>query len=83
MPAILKDIEAQALELSPAERGNLIHSLVLSLEGSIDETPDEVAKAWDQEIARRVADMEAGRTRWISDKEVFAEIDTIIASHDK
>ncbi len=77
MPAILKDIEAQALELPPKERGSLIRSLILSLEGPVEETPEEIARAWDEEIARRVADMEAGRTEWVPGEEVFARLDEI------
>lgn len=77
MPATLKDIEAQALGLPPRERGALIHSLILSLEGPVEEAPEEVAKAWDEEIARRVADMEAERTEWIPAEEVFAQLDEI------
>ncbi len=77
MPTTLKGIEAQALELSPKERGALIRSLILSLEGPVEEAPEEVAKAWDEEIARRVADMEAGRTVWIPAEEVFAQLDEI------
>lgn len=77
MAAILKDIEAQALELSPKERGSLIHRLIENLDGPADETPEEIAKAWGAEIARRVADMEAGRTKWIPAEEVFAHLEEI------
>lgn len=83
MAAILKDIEAKALELSPKERGSLIHRLILSLEGPAEETAEEIAKAWDMEIERRVADLEAGRTQCIPADEVFAEIDAIIREYDK
>lgn len=83
MATILKDIEAQALELSPTERGSLIHRLILSLEGPAEEAPEEIAKAWDVEIARRVADLEAGRTQCIPADEVFAEVDAIIREYNK
>jgi putative addiction module component (TIGR02574 family) len=81
MAPVLKDIEALALKLPPEERGSLIRSLILSLEGPAAETPEELAKAWDEEISRRVADMEAGRTQWIPAEEVFSEIDTMIREH--
>lgn len=83
MAAILKDIEAKALELSPQERGSLIHRLILSLEDPAEEAPEEIAKAWDEEIARRIADLEAGRMQCIPADEVFAEIDAIIREYDK
>jgi hypothetical protein len=36
MAAILKEIEAQALSLSPKERGELIRRLIVTLEGQAD-----------------------------------------------
>lgn len=77
----LMELENQALQLSPMERSELIHRLIDSLEGEPEDSPEAVAKAWDEEIARRVADMEAGRTQWVPAEKVFAEVDTIIAAH--
>jgi putative addiction module component (TIGR02574 family) len=78
MATILKELEHQALQLSPQERGELIHRLIVSLEGTPEDTPEAIAQAWDAEIARRVADMEAGKTVWIPAEEVFARLDAII-----
>jgi len=39
MAALLKEIESQALQLSPQERGELIHRLIVSLEGPAEDTP--------------------------------------------
>lgn len=78
MGAILEDLENQALQLSPKERGELIHRLIVSLEGEPEDTPEAIAQAWDEEIARRVADMDAGKTVWIPAEEVFARLDSII-----
>ena len=80
MAAILKEIADQALNLTPKERGELIHRLIVSLEGEAEDSPEAIAKAWDEEIARRVADMEAGKTLWIPAEEVFARLDAIIDS---
>lgn len=80
MAAILKEIENQALNLTPKERGELIHRLIVSLESEAEESPEAIAKAWDEEIARRVMDMEAGKTVWIPAEEVFARLDAIIDS---
>ena len=74
MAAILKEIENQALSLTPRERGELIHRLIVSLEGAAEDTPEAIAQAWDEEIARRVADMEAGRTQWIAADEAMTRI---------
>jgi putative addiction module component (TIGR02574 family) len=78
MAAILKEIENQALQLSPPERGELIHRLIVSLEGEPEDSPEVIAKAWDEEIARRVADMDAGKTVWIPAADVFARLDALI-----
>lgn len=78
MGAMLEELENQALQLSPKERGELIHRLIVSLEGEPEDTPEAIAQAWDEEIARRVADMEAGKTVWIPSEEVFARLDAII-----
>ncbi len=80
MSAILKEIESQALRLSPPERGELIHRLIVSLEGEPEDSPEVIAKAWDEEIARRVADMEAGRTQWTPADEVMTRLRAKISS---
>ena len=74
MAAILKEVETQALQLSPQERGELIHRLIVSLEGVPKESPEAIAQAWGEEVARRVADMEAGRTQWIPADEAMSRI---------
>lgn len=74
MAAILKEIEDQALSLSPKERGELIHRLIISLDGTPEDSPEAIAKAWDEEIARRVADMDAGRPQWIPADEAMSRI---------
>ena len=80
MPDILKEIEAQALRLSPNERSELAHRLIVSLEGEPEDSPEAIAKAWDEEIARRVADMDAGRTKWIPADEVMTKLRAKIAA---
>ena len=78
MTAILEELENQALQLPPQERGKLIHRLIVSLEGEPTESPGVIANAWDEEIARRVADMDAGRTQWIPADEVMNRLRTKI-----
>ncbi|MEW6678041.1 MAG: addiction module protein [Pseudomonadota bacterium] len=83
MGAMLDELEAQAKKLPPEERGELIHRLLASLDGEPEGTPEEIAKAWDEEIARRVAEMDAGRTQWIPAEEVFREIDAMLAKREE
>ena len=74
---------AQALTLTPIEREALIRRLAISLDGDPEDTPEAIAKAWDDEIARRVADMDAGRTEWIPSDVVMNEMREIIAKGRK
>ena len=75
MGAMLDELAAQAMKLPPLERGELIHRLLASLDGESEDTPEAIAKAWDKEIARRVAELDAGTAVLIPEEEVFAEID--------
>lgn len=74
MGVMLEELENKALQLSPEDRGELIHRLIVSLEGEPEDTPEAIAQAWDAEIARRVADMDAGRTKWIPADEVMSRL---------
>ena len=76
MGAILKDIEAQALQLSLKERSELAHRLLVSLDGEPEDAPEVIAKAWDDEIARRVAEIDAGTATLIPQEQVFEKLDT-------
>lgn len=78
MGAILKDIEAQALQLSLKERSELAHRLIVSIDGEPEDSPEVITKAWDDEIARRVAEIDAGTATLIPHEEVFAEIDNML-----
>ena len=80
MATHLEYLVQRALRLSPEERGQLIHSLIVSLEGEPEDTPETIAQAWDEEIARRVADMDAGRVRLIPADEVMARIHAKISA---
>lgn len=81
MPMPLQDIEAEALRLPLEERGRLAGRLLESLEPEPnDDTPENIAKAWDEEIARRIEAMDAGRTASIPYEQVRAELRTLIDS---
>lgn len=61
MAVILEELEAQALKLSIKERSDLVHRLIVSLDGEPEGTPEEIAKAWKDEIARRVVGIDLGK----------------------
>ena len=43
MDVVLKDVEVQALQLPPQQRSELIHSLIASLDGPMQDSPEAVA----------------------------------------
>ncbi len=53
----MERILSEALELPEAERAELAHGLVTSLDGPFDAS---ASSAWDDEILRRMKDLEAG-----------------------
>ena len=63
----LDRLRAAALMLSEAERAELAHALVTSLDAPADAN---AADAWDAEIARRLANVDAG-TAILIDREEF------------
>lgn len=83
MATNLEQIEALALALPIRQRGELIHRLIVSLDGEPEGTPEEIAQAWDEEIARRVAEIDAGTAVLIPQEEVFAEIDAMLRQAQK
>lgn len=60
MSTTIEEIEAQALTLSPQERAELIERLIASVEPTPSLHPQ-----WAAEIARRVAKLEAGSSRFM------------------
>jgi putative addiction module component (TIGR02574 family) len=68
MSSTLHALEAAALLLPPEERARLAERLIASL----DRDP-EVAAAWDEEIRRRIEELDAGRLESLPAEEVFKE----------
>lgn len=81
MAAVFKDIEAQALALPERERSALVARLLDSLESAFDDSPQAVAAAWEEEIARRIADCDAGRSHDVPIEQVQAEIQLLLRQH--
>ena len=68
MSSSLHAVEVAALELSSEDRAQLAQRLLDSLPRD-----QEVEAAWDEEIHRRVAELEAGTMKTVPAPEVFAE----------
>ena len=61
MATNLDTLTREALSLPAAQRAALARTLIHSLDEDTDPDAAAVEAAWDQEIARRIADVEAGR----------------------
>ena len=70
MSLSIEQIKSEALKLTPDERADLADWLWVSA------TPKaEVEAAWDAEISRRVAEIDAGTAKLIPGEEVMARIE--------
>jgi len=78
MTAVFKDFESQALALPERDRRALIARLVDSLKSELNESPDAIAQAWDDEIVRRVDEFEAGQGQDVPFEQVQAELDAML-----
>jgi putative addiction module component (TIGR02574 family) len=71
MSSQVEEIHERIQSLNPAERADLAHRILLSLEPE-DEGAEQ---AWSAEIKDRLDEMRRGRVQSISESEVFAEIE--------
>ena len=60
---MMERLRSEALTLSMPERAELAHDLLESLDAPADEG---VASAWDEEIIRRIAQIDAGQAKLLS-----------------
>lgn len=70
MTTSLDELAKRARALSPQDRARLAEELLASLD---EQSDSDAEAAWEQEIARRVEEIKAGRARLIPAEEVFAE----------
>lgn len=66
----------KALSVSEEERADLACSLIDSLDATVDEGAES---AWEQEIARRIAELDSGRAKTVSWEEVRRRISSKLA----
>ena len=69
MPATVEGLEAEALQLSAAERARLVERLIASL----DIDPD-VEEAWAAEVERRNAEIESGAVSLVPGPEALSRL---------
>jgi putative addiction module component (TIGR02574 family) len=63
----LERLRSEALQLSEAERAELAYALLRSLDGPEGE---DAASAWDAEVRRRLAEIDAGTAKLIDREEL-------------
>ena len=71
MSTNLEILEAEVLQLAPADRSHLLERLIASL----DEDP-EVEEAWEREADRREAELESGLIAAVPGQEAIARLRT-------
>lgn len=76
MPKSLEAVAAEALQLTTEQRADLVERLIASIEPRLPLHPE-----WEAEIARRIADVDSGRTKAIPGEQVFAEVRALIEKH--
>lgn len=75
MPTLVEELSARAKALSAEDRARLAEELLDSLHGESD---TEAEAAWDREIERRVAEIEAGAVELIPAEDVHTEARRLI-----
>lgn len=69
MSSTVELLEAEALQLPPAERARLVEKLIASLD-----VDPEIEEAWAQEVERRNSEIENGTVSLLSGPETLAKL---------
>ena len=72
MTTLVEELSQKARTLSPEDRARLAEDLLASLEDG-SESDSEVEAAWENEIRRRVEEVESGTAKLIPAEDVYAE----------
>jgi len=70
MSSLIDELSRKARSLPPEERIRLAEELL----SSVQDSDEEIEAAWEEEIKRRLDDVENGTAKLIPAEEVFAEI---------
>lgn len=70
MTNLVDELSRKARALPPEDRVRLAEELL----ATVQEVDAEVELAWDEEIKRRIADIDSGTAKLIPAEEVFAEV---------
>jgi putative addiction module component (TIGR02574 family) len=70
MPSLVEELSQKAQALPPEDRVRLAEELL----ATVQEVDLEVEAAWDEEIRRRIAEVDSGAAKLVAADEVFAEV---------
>lgn len=71
MPDLVTELSLRARELAPEDRARLAEELLASLEADAEPGVDA---AWDEELRKRIAEVESGAVKLVPADEVFARV---------
>lgn len=74
MSDLVDELARKARALSPEERVRLAEELL----ATVQEVDPQVEAAWDEEIRRRIEEIDSGKAKLIPAEEVFAEVRRLI-----
>ena len=74
MPVTLEQVTEEVRELSRPDREQLLARLIRDLEPVENLSAAEIENAWDNEIARRLEEIDSGKVKAVPAEEVFARI---------
>ena len=70
MSSLIEELSRKALALPVEDRVRLAEEIL----ATVQEADTEVEAAWEEEIRRRIAEIDSGRAKLIPADEVFAEV---------
>ncbi len=74
MAALTKEIKDTVLSLPERERIQLAGALLKSVPGELATSSEEVQDTWDNEISRRITEIDSGSVKLIPAAQVFDEL---------
>ena len=74
MPVTLEQVTEEVRELSRQDREQLLARLIRDLEPVENLSAAEIESAWDNEIGRRLEEIDSGKVKAVPAEEVFARI---------
>lgn len=69
MSDLVTELSQRAQELAPEDRARLAEELLASLDSGLE---PEIDAAWDEELRKRIAEVENGTVKLVPADEVFA-----------